>query len=90
MKSLRTRLAFTHALVAIIAVVIVAVLATALIRAAFNRYAPQVAANSLASDEYQQYQITLQTPAPFTLPIPANPPTGPAGADRAAPVATLP
>lgn len=58
MKSLRSRLAFTHALVALIAVVIVAVLATALIRAAFNRYAPQVAANSLAdqlSDRYQAW-----------------------------------
>jgi signal transduction histidine kinase len=56
MKSLRTRLAFTHALVAIIAVVIVAVLATALIRAAFNRYAPQVAANSLADQLSERYQ----------------------------------
>jgi signal transduction histidine kinase len=58
MKSLRTRLAFTHTLVAIIAVVIVAVLATALIRAAFNRYAPQVTANNLAdllSDRYQEW-----------------------------------
>jgi len=48
MKSLRTRLTFTHALVAIIAVAIVAVLATVLIRAAFNRFAPQAAANNLA------------------------------------------
>ena len=58
MKSLRTRLTFTHALVAIIAVAIVAVLATVLIRAAFNRFAPQAAANNLAeqmSDRYQQW-----------------------------------
>ena len=46
MKSLRTRLTFTHALVAIIAVAIVAILATVLIRAAFNRFAPQAAANA--------------------------------------------
>jgi signal transduction histidine kinase len=58
MKSLRTRLTFTHALVAIIAVAIVAVLATVLIRAAFNRFAPQAAANNLAdqlSNNYQQW-----------------------------------
>jgi signal transduction histidine kinase len=58
MKSLRTRLTFTHALVAIIAVAIVAVLATVLIRAAFNRFAPQAAANNLAvqlSDRYEQW-----------------------------------
>src|SRR5215210_5619091 len=58
MKSLRIRLTFTHALVAIIAVAIVAVLATVLIRAAFNRFAPQAAANNLAdqlSDRYQQW-----------------------------------
>jgi signal transduction histidine kinase len=58
MKSLRIRLTFTHALVAIIAVAIVAVLATMLIRAAFNRFAPQAAANTLAdqlSDRYQQW-----------------------------------
>jgi signal transduction histidine kinase len=58
MKSLRLRLTFTHALVAIIAVAIVAVLATVLIRAAFNRFAPQAAANNLAdqlSDRYQQW-----------------------------------
>ncbi len=58
MRSLRTRLTFTHALVAIIAVAIVAVLATVLIRAAFNRFAPQAAANNLAdqlSDRYQQW-----------------------------------
>ncbi|MEO7911737.1 MAG: ATP-binding protein, partial [Roseiflexaceae bacterium] len=43
---------------AIIAVAIVAVLATVLIRAAFNRFAPQAAANNLAellSDRYQQW-----------------------------------
>jgi signal transduction histidine kinase len=58
MKSLRIRLTLTHALVAIIAVAIVAVLATVLIRAAFNRFAPQAAANNLAaqlSDRYQQW-----------------------------------
>jgi signal transduction histidine kinase len=58
MKSLRIRLTLTHAFVAIIAVAIVAVLATVLIRAAFNRYAPQAAANSLAdqlSERYQQW-----------------------------------
>src|SRR3954447_13805053 len=58
MKSLRTRLTFTHALVAIIAVAIVAILATVLIRAAFNRFAPQAAANNLAellSERYQQW-----------------------------------
>jgi signal transduction histidine kinase len=57
MKSLRSRLTFTHALVAFIAVAIVAVLATLLIRAAFNRFAPQADANNLAtqlSDRYQQ------------------------------------
>src|SRR5215212_3159316 len=58
MKSLRTRLTFTHALVAVIAVAIVAILATVLIRAAFNRFAPQAAANNLAEllgDRYQQW-----------------------------------
>ncbi len=58
MRLLRIRLTFTHALVAIIAVAIVAVLATVLIRAAFNRFAPQAAANNLAdqlSDRYQQW-----------------------------------
>src|SRR3569833_244417 len=58
MKSLRTRLSFTHAFVAVIAVAIVAVLATVLIRAAFNRFAPQAAANNLAeilSDRYGQW-----------------------------------
>jgi len=58
MKSLRIRLTLTHALVAIIAVAIVAVLATVLIRAAFNRFAPQSAANNLAaqlSDRYLQW-----------------------------------
>ena len=56
MKSLRTRLTFTHALVAIIAVAIVAVLATVLIRAAFNRFAPQAAANNLADQMGERYQ----------------------------------
>jgi signal transduction histidine kinase len=58
MKSLRSRLTFTHTLVAIVAVAIVAVLATALIRAAFNRYAPQTDADTLAAqlgDRYQQW-----------------------------------
>src|SRR5947208_5301368 len=58
MKSLRSRLTFTHTLVAIVAVAIVAVLATALIRAAFNRYAPQTDADALAAqlgDRYQQW-----------------------------------
>jgi signal transduction histidine kinase len=58
MKSLRSRLTFTHALVALVAVIIVAVLATGLIRAAFNRFAPQTDADTLAtqlSDRYQQW-----------------------------------
>jgi signal transduction histidine kinase len=58
MKSLRIRLTLTHAFVAIIAVAIVAVLATVLIRAAFNRFAPQAAADNLAdqlSERYQQW-----------------------------------
>jgi len=58
MKSLRSRLTFTHALVALVAVVIVAVLATGLIRAAFNRFTPQTDADMLATqigDRYEQW-----------------------------------
>lgn len=58
MKSLRSRLTFTHALVALVAVVIVAALATGLIRAAFNRFAPQTDADALAAqlaDRYEQW-----------------------------------
>src|SRR6266545_3064510 len=56
MKSLRSRLTFTHALVALVAVVIVAVLATGLIRAAFNRFAPQTDADTLAAQIGERYQ----------------------------------
>jgi len=56
MKSLRSRLTFTHALVALVAVVIVAVLATGLIRAAFNRFAPQTDADTLATQIGERYQ----------------------------------
>src|SRR5262245_18598125 len=58
MKSLRSRLTFTHALVALLAVAIVAVLATVLIRIAFNRFAPQTDADTLAAqlgDRYEQW-----------------------------------
>jgi len=58
MKSLRSRLTLTHALVALVAVVIVAVLATALIRIAFNLFAPQADADTLAAqlgDRYEQW-----------------------------------
>jgi signal transduction histidine kinase len=58
MKSLRSRLTFTHALVALVGVVVVAVLAAALIRAAFNRFAPQSDADAVAiqlGDRYEQW-----------------------------------
>jgi len=58
MKSLRSRLTLTHALVALVAVVIVAVLATGLIRIAFNLFAPQADADTLATqlaDRYEQW-----------------------------------
>src|SRR5215212_2184883 len=64
MKSLRTRLTFTHALVAIIAVAIVAVLATVLIRAAFNRFAPQAAANNLADQLSDRNQLIFDSAGP--------------------------
>src|SRR5581483_11241016 len=58
MKSLRSRLTFTHALVALVGVVVVAVLAAALIRAAFTRFAPQSDADAVATqlgDRYEQW-----------------------------------
>jgi signal transduction histidine kinase len=56
MKSLRSRLTFTHALIALVAVSIVAILATVLIRVAFDRFAPQTDADNLAAVLSEGYQ----------------------------------
>ena len=72
MKSLRTRLSFTHALVAIIGVAIVAVLATVLIRAAFNRFAPQAAANNLA--EVLDFSLKGRSAPDYNVPQITSPP----------------